>query len=303
MATVVATGATPVGDSPFANLGQGLSGVADVITGRREKKADEEIRRAILAAGGDRRKLLKVVQSEEFQSFMGNASPEAFKEIAKLIQEKPSISAARGTNILAGEVDPDTGQLPVIGQGQRFPTPAETEAAKAKFPAPEKTDLFDVFEGQRRIKNEVSDTIRGAIAQSFGEIYDPATGKFSVADPQKITRMNELAAEADNLILEDKAFSANNAVEMVLRRAREKETSLAEFKKINAPVTEQGALKRVFGGEATFSELTPEKRKIVLDARRIVAQRPELRAKIIQRMEDNGIPGSLLEPDKSEQQR
>ncbi len=303
MATVVATGATPVGDSPFANLGQGLSGIADVITGRREKKADEEIRRAILAAGGDRRKLLEISQSENFQTFIGNASPEVFDQIVKLMKEPPPISAARGTNILAGEVDPDTGQLPVIGQGQRFPTPEETAAAKAKFPAPEKTDLFDVFEGRRRIKNEVSDTIRGAIAQSFGEIYDPVRGTFSVADPEKITRMNELAAEADNLIIEDKAFSANNAVEMVLRKAREKETSLAEFKKINAPVTEQGALKRVFGGEATFSELTPEKRKIVLDARRIVVQRPDLRARLMKRMEENGIPGSLIDPDKSEQQR
>ncbi len=295
MATVVATGATPVGDSPFANLGQGLSGVADVITGRREKKADKELRQLIASAGGDPKKMAQLLAANP--NALADASKEGFNAAMEAAKHQRGVSLATGSKL----VDPVKGTT--IAEGREVTTPEEKERAKAKFAGPGKTDLFDVFEGQRRIKNEVSDTIRGAIAQSFGEIYDPATGKFSVADPQKITRMNELAAEADNLIIEDKAFSANNAVEMVLRRAREKETSLAEFKKINAPVTEQGALKRVFGGEATFAELTPEKRKIVLDARRIVAQRPELRAKIIQRMEDNGIPGSLLEPDKSEKQK
>ena len=293
MARIVATGQTPTG-SPFAGLGQGLSTVADVITGRRQKKADEEIRRAILAAGGDRRELLKITQSEEFQTFIGNATPAEFNQIAKLLQEKPPVRLGQG-DVLA-RPDPPPGELgEIVARGDPKTFAPSTVAAK--------TDLFDVFEGRRRIKNEVSDTVRGAIAQSFGEIYNPTTGQFSVADPQKITVMNELASEADTLIIEDKAFSANQAVEIVLRRAREKEASLAEFRKINAPQAEPGTLKSLFGGDATFAELTPEKRKIVLDARRILSQRPELRAKLIKRMEENGIPGSLIEPDKSEQQR
>ncbi len=294
MATVVATGGTPVGASPFANLGQGLSGVADVITGRREKKANEGLRRAIVAAGGNRRELLKISQTPEFQNAIGNMSSPEFNEFVKLLQEKPPVRLGQG-DVLA-RPDPPPGELgEIVARGAPKTFAPSTVAAK--------TDLFDVFEGRRRIKNEVSDTVRGAIAQSFGEIYNPTTGQFSVADPQKITVMNELASGADTLIIEDKAFSANQAVEMVLRGAREKEASLAEFRKINAPQAEPGTLKSLFGGDATFAELTPEKRKIVLDARRILSQRPELRAKLIKRMEENGIPGSLIEPDKSEQQR
>ena len=100
MATVVATGQTPVGASPFANLGQGLSGVADVITGRREKNALEEARQLLAQAGGDPKKMAQVFSNNP-EIFSALSGPD-FDRLAKELESTRS-NALSGRDVSTRE--------------------------------------------------------------------------------------------------------------------------------------------------------------------------------------------------------
>ncbi len=227
MATVVATGATPVGN-PFAGLGEAGAGIADVITGRREKKADEEIRRAIIAAGGDRRKLLKITQSEEFKTFIGNATPEVFNQVVELMQAKPPVRLAQG-DVLA-RPDPVPGELgDIVARGD----------PKTFAPSTSKSDTNLVKAGQ--LTPAASNSIRGATTTLFdGVTFDPLSNNVIGLEPEDAANFLEVTTLAGERILsgQDKDVNAatTNAFQILQSQfASEQGPELASVEKSLTP--------------------------------------------------------------------
>ncbi len=184
MATVVATGATPVGDSPFANLGQGLSGVADVITGGREKKALEEARQLLAQAGGDPKKMAQLISGnpEIFSALSGPDFDRFAKELesarSNALSERDVSTRESDAASLATRRTAQTqqGQATLTQSGQlATDKAAATLAAQTATAERDLTTLQNVSSGEIRSFPSNDPRIKELLDQGFVEAPRRAT--------------------------------------------------------------------------------------------------------------------------------
>ncbi len=199
MARIVATGQTPTG-SPFEGLGETGRGIADVITSRRQKKADEELRRIIANAAGDPKKVAQAIAANP--NLLAESSKDGFAAAMEAAKQRKGVPLTTGTNL----VDPVEGTI--IAEGRKVPTPAEKEAAKAAERAPD-TNL--VKAGQ--LTPAASNSIRGATTSLFDNVtFDFLTGNVTGLEPEDAANFLSVTKLAGERLLSGQDKDINAAV-------------------------------------------------------------------------------------------